>query len=250
MKIGKLIPNTLTGLNLTCGLVSIVLAMEVKDANFIWPALFIFLAAVFDYLDGTAARLLNAYSELGKQLDSLADVVSFGVAPGIIMFRILSNPTLTSSNILERMHIIPYLALLIPICSAFRLAKFNIDPRQEVNFIGLPTPANAIFFASIPLILSLQPYIFTIIKLTFFIEFFSNARILTILIVFFSYLLVSEFRLFSMKFKTRTFVDNKVRYIFLGMSIVLLILFSLSSIPLIILTYLLLSMFFQKQIGS
>jgi len=247
MKIVKQIPNALTALNLTCGLVSIVLAMEVRDGNFIGAAVLIFLATVFDYLDGTAARLLTAYSELGKQLDSLADLVSFGVAPGIIMFRILSNPALTSSNILERMHIIPYLALLIPICSAFRLAKFNIDPRQEVNFIGLPTPANAIFFASIPLILSLQPYIFTIIKLTFFLEFFSNARILTILVVFFSYLLVSDFRLFSMKFKTRGFTENKVRYIFLGTILVLLILFSLSAIPLIILAYLLLSMIFQNK---
>ena len=246
MKIVKQIPNALTALNLTCGLVSIVLAMEVKDGNFIGAALLIFLAAVFDYLDGTAARLLGAYSELGKQLDSLADVISFGVAPGIIMFCILSN-SLTGSNILERMHIIPYLALLIPICSAFRLAKFNIDPRQEVNFIGLPTPANAIFFASIPLILTLQPNIFTIIKLTFFIDFFHNPRILTILVVFFSYLLVSDFRLFSMKFKTRTYADNKVRYLFLGMTLVLLILFSVSAIPLIILAYLLLSMFFQTQ---
>jgi CDP-diacylglycerol---serine O-phosphatidyltransferase len=247
MKITKQIPNTLTALNLTCGLVSIVLAMEAKDGNFVGAALFIFLAAVFDYLDGTAARLLSAYSELGKQLDSLADVVSFGVAPGIIMFCILSNPALTGSNILERMHIIPYVALLIPICSAFRLAKFNIDPRQEVNFFGLPTPANAIFFASIPLILSLQPNIFTFFKLNFFIDFFSNVRVLTILVVFFSYLLVSEFRLFSMKFKTRSFTDNKVRYIFLGITLVLLVLFSLSAIPLIILTYLLLSMFFQNK---
>ncbi len=248
MKVVKQIPNALTSLNLTCGLVSIVLVMEAKDGNLTGPALLIFLAAIFDYLDGTAARLLAAYSDLGKQLDSLADLISFGVAPGIIMFRILSNPALTSSNILERMHIIPYLALLIPICSAFRLAKFNIDPRQEVNFIGLPTPANAIFFASIPLILCLQPNIFTIIKLTFFLNFFSNARILTILVVFFSYLLISDFHLFSMKFKNWNFADNRVRYLFLGTTMVLLIFFSLSAIPLIILTYLLLSMGFQKQI--
>ncbi len=249
MKIVKLVPNAITALNLICGLVSIVLAMQVRDGNYTVPALMIFLATVFDYLDGNAARILGAYSELGKQLDSLADLVSFGVAPGIIMFRILSNPELSGSNFLERMHIIPYVALLIPVCSAFRLAKFNIDPKQEVNFTGLPTPANAIFFASIPLILALQPYIFTIIKLNFFVEFFSNVRILTILVVFFSYLLVSDFRLFSMKFKTVSFSENKVRYLFLGTAIVLMVLFSLNAIPLIILAYLLLSMGFQKEIG-
>jgi CDP-diacylglycerol---serine O-phosphatidyltransferase len=249
MKILKHVPNALTTINLVCGLVSIVLAMETKDGNFTWPALFILFATVFDYLDGTAARIFRAYSEMGKQLDSLADLISFGVAPGIIMFRILSDPYLTGSNILERMHIIPYIALLIPVCSAFRLAKFNIDDRQTVNFTGLPTPANAIFFTSIPLILSLQPHIVTFIKLDFFIGFFTNPRILTILIVFFSYLMVSDFRLFSMKFRNSNFAENKGRFLFLGISGVLLILFSLSAIPLILLTYLLLSMIFQKELG-
>jgi CDP-diacylglycerol---serine O-phosphatidyltransferase len=248
MKATKLIPNFLTLLNLTCGLVSVVLVIETKESNYIWAALLIYLAAIFDWLDGTAARLFSAYSDLGKQLDSLADLVSFGVAPGIIMFRILSNPALTGSNILERLHIIPYLALLIPLLSAIRLAKFNIDPRQEVNFVGLPTPANALFFASIPLILSIQPNIFTLFKLTFLVNFFSNAKVLTILVLFFSYLLISDFRLFSMKFKTWTFSENRVRYIFLATVLFLIILFSLGAIPLIILAYLLLSMFFQEQI--
>lgn len=248
MKFLKQIPNTITLLNLTCGLFSIVFALENKDGNFSMAALWIFLAAVFDYLDGTMARILEAYSELGKQLDSLADMVSFGVAPGIIMFRILSNPSLTGSNVLESLHIVPYFALLIPICSALRLAKFNIDPRQEVNFIGLPTPINAIFFASIPLILSLQPNIFSLIRLNFFLDFFSNPRVLTILVIFFSYLLISEFHLFSLKFKTWNFGENRVRFIFLAISAILLVLFSLSAIPMITLAYLVISLFFQKQI--
>jgi CDP-diacylglycerol--serine O-phosphatidyltransferase len=248
MKILKQIPNTITVLNLTCGLIAIVYTLEVSDGNFTISAFWIFLATVFDYLDGTMARLLKAYSELGKQLDSLADLISFGVAPGIIMFRLLSNPSLTGSNFLESMHIVPYFALLIPICSALRLAKFNIDPRQEVNFIGLPTPINAIFFASIPLILSLQPNIFSVIRLDFFLNFFSNPRVLTILVIFFSYLLISNFHLFSMKFKTWNYVENKVRYLFLGISALLLVLFSLSAIPLITLAYLILSLFFQRQI--
>ena len=245
MNIKKQIPNTLTSMNLLAGVISIILVME---GNLIGASLFIFLAAVFDYLDGTAARLLDARSELGKQLDSLADVTSFGVAPGILIFHMISIKCTGSCNILERMHIAPYFALLIPLCAAIRLAKFNIDLRQEELFYGLPTPANAIFFASIPLVVLLQPHFFTLIRFDFLVEFFSNTRILAMLAVFFSYLMVSEFQLFSMKFKTLEWKGNEVRFIFLMAALVLILLFSISSIPLIILTYLLLSLFFQKKI--
>jgi CDP-diacylglycerol---serine O-phosphatidyltransferase len=245
MKFAKQIPNILTGLNLFCGLISVTMVLH---GNFIWASLFIYIAAVFDYLDGTAARLLDARSELGKQLDSLADVVSFGVAPGIIIFQLIVLTCTGSCNILEKMQIIPYFALLIPVSAAFRLAKFNIDPRQEENFIGLPTPANAIFFASIPLVLFLQPHLFSLIRLDFMISFFSNTRVLAILAVFFSYLMVSDFLLFGMKFKSLTWKGNEARFILLLIALVLIILFSLSAIPLIILVYLLLSMVFQKKI--
>jgi CDP-diacylglycerol---serine O-phosphatidyltransferase len=245
MKIRQHIPNSLTILNLASGFIAITMAME---HNLTIAALLILVAAVFDFLDGTAARLLKAYSELGKQLDSLADVISFGVAPGIIVFQLLSVHCEGGCNILERMHIIPYFALLIPVCAALRLGKFNIDLNQEVNFTGLPTPANAIFFASIPLVLNLQSSIFTMIRLDFMVDFFSNPRVLAILTVFLSYLMVSDFRLFSMKFKTSGWKENNFRYLFLGLSVFLVVLFSLSAIPLIILGYLLLSMIFQKQI--
>ncbi len=245
MNIRQYIPNTITTLNLVCGLVSVTLAME---HNLTGAALLILLAAVFDYLDGTAARLLKAYSELGKQLDSLADLVSFGVAPGIIIFQLLSVHCEGGCNILERMHIIPYLALLIPVCSALRLAKFNIDTNQEINFTGLPTPASAIFFASIPLILNLQPHIFTLIRLEFLLTLFANPRALAILAVFFSYLMVSDIRLFSMKLKSTGWKENNFRYIFLAFIAVMIILFSLSAIPFILIGYLLLSMIFQKQL--
>jgi len=245
MKIKQNIPNFLTVMNLIGGLLSIIMIM---NGNYIWAGLFIFIAAVFDYLDGTAARLLNAYSELGKQLDSLADVISFGVAPGILMFRMLYIGCATGCNVLEQLHITPYFALLIPVCSALRLAKFNIDLRQEVNFIGLPTPANALFFASIPLILYLQPQLFSILSFDFIIDFFSNSRVLTILTVFFSYMLISDFRIFSMKFKSVGWRGNQLRYSFLVISVVLLILFSLMAIPMIILIYILLSIFFQNLI--
>jgi len=245
MKWKKSIPNTLTTLNVVAGLVSIV---QVMEGEFVTAALFIFIAAVFDFLDGVAARLLDAQSELGKQLDSLADLVSFGVAPGLILFSLLSMGCEGSGNILERLHIAPYFALLIPVCSAIRLARFNIDLTQERHFAGLPAPANALFFASIPLVLYLQPNQFSLIPLGFFTQFFSNTRVLAILSVLFSYLLISDFRMFSMKFKHVRWEGNEVRFIFLIFSLIYLILFALSAIPLIILTYFFLSLFFQKKI--
>ncbi|MEI6889809.1 MAG: CDP-diacylglycerol--serine O-phosphatidyltransferase [Bacteroidales bacterium] len=245
MKIKYYIPNFVTLLNLTSGVLSITSLMS---GQVVWAAAFIFIAAVFDYLDGTLARLLDARSELGRQLDSLADMVSFGVAPGTIVYNMLSANCGVSCNALERMHITPYFALLIPICSAIRLGKFNIDLRQEENFIGLPTPANAIFFASIPLLLFLQPHLYSLVQLDFFTNFFSNSRVIAILTVFFSYLLVSDFKIFSIKFKTTSWADNKIRYIFLFLSLLLLMLFSLNALPVIILLYLLLSMGYQRQI--
>lgn len=245
MKFKRHIPNFLTTLNLVSGTLSIIMILH---GNLVIASLFIFLAALFDFLDGSVARILKAYSEFGKQLDSLADVVSFGIAPGIMVYQLLSVACAGSCNILERLHITPYVALLIPVCSALRLAKFNIDLRQEVNFIGLPTPASAIFFASIPLVVYIQPHIFSIVHLGFLVPFFSNTRILTILAVFFSYLLISDFKIFSMKFKSLAWEGNQLRYIFLILSLVLFILFFLGAIPIIIGLYLLMSIFFQNYI--
>ena len=241
----KHIPNILTTLNLVCGLISVTLVLQ---NHLVWAAGFIFIATVFDYLDGTAARLLKAYSELGKQLDSLADLVSFGVAPGLIVFQLLYLHCSNGCNILERWNVVPYFALLIPVCSALRLAKFNIDPRQEVNFIGLPTPANAIFFASIPMILLVQARIHTFIQLDFMVALFSNPRVLAVLAVFFSYLLISDLRLFSMKFKSMSWKENQHRFVFLILSLVLLLIFSISAVPMVILAYLLLSVAYQKKL--
>ncbi|MFA5727726.1 MAG: CDP-alcohol phosphatidyltransferase family protein, partial [Saccharofermentanaceae bacterium] len=144
MNLRRYIPNTLTTCNLICGLLSVTFTLE---GNLVFASLL--------------ARLLKAYSELGKQLDSLADLVSFGIAPGIIIFKMLSVHCAGSCSMFDNLHITPYIALLIPVCSALRLAKFNIDLRQEVNFIGLPTPANALFFASIPLVLYVKPGLFS-----------------------------------------------------------------------------------------
>ncbi len=241
----KRIPNTLTAFNLIAGLFAII---QVLEGDLMIASLFIFLAALFDFLDGTAARLLDAGSELGKQLDSLADLVSFGVAPGLIMYQLISSGCDGSCNILEQLHITPYFALLIPVCSAFRLARFNIDLSQEEHFIGMPTPANAIFFASIPLVLFYQSNQLSLIQLDFLNDFFANSRILAILTVLFSYLLISDFRMFSLKFRRMIWKGNEMRYLFLGLSVACLILFALYAIPLIIMTYFIISLFFQKQI--
>jgi CDP-diacylglycerol--serine O-phosphatidyltransferase len=239
------IPNTITILNLLSGLISLTLTFK---GNYVGASLFIFLAAIFDFLDGNAARMLKAYSEMGKQLDSLADVVSFGVAPGIMVFQMISVQCGGSCNLFEQLHITPYFAMLIPVCSALRLAKFNIDLRQEVNFIGLPTPANAIFFASIPLVLYVQPEMFSLIHFDFLVTFFSNTRVLAILALFFSYLLISDFKVFSMKFKNLAWAGNQLRYVLLILSVILFILLSLDAIPIIILAYILISIFFQNYI--
>ena len=238
MKFKYYIPNAVTLLNLASGFIAIT---HVLAGQLVWGGIFIFLAAVFDFLDGTLARLLDARSELGKQLDSLADVVSFGVAPGMIIYDLLSINCNGSCNFLDRVHITPYFALLIPVCSAIRLAKFNIDLRQEEHFIGLPTPANALFFASIPLVLFLQPHLYSLIKLDFLQDFFANNRVIAILTVFFSYLLISDFSIFSIKFKTLGLNENRIRYLFVLVSLILILLFTLNAIPFIIILYLLLS---------
>jgi CDP-diacylglycerol--serine O-phosphatidyltransferase len=245
MKFKYYIPNFVTILNLASGVVAIT---YILGGQLVWAAVFIFIAGVFDYLDGTLARVLDARSELGKQLDSLADIVSFGVAPGILVYHLLSINCTGSCNVLDRMHITPYFALLIPVCSAIRLAKFNIDLRQVENFIGLPTPANAMFFASIPLVIYLQPHLYSVIKLDFLVDFFSNNRVIAILTVFFSYLLISDFKIFSMKFKTTGWVENRMRYIFLILSLVLLMLFSLNALPMMVFLYFLISLGYQRSI--
>jgi len=245
MKFKYYIPNFVTLLNLVSGVLAIT---HILSGQLEWAAGFIFIAAVFDFLDGTLARILDARSEIGKQLDSLADIVSFGVAPGIIVYHLLAANCTGSCNALDRWQITPYFALLIPVCSAIRLAKFNIDLRQVENFIGLPTPANAMFFASIPLVIFLQPHIYSLIRLDFMADFFASNRVIAVLTVFFSYLLISDFRIFSIKFKTTGWAENKKSYILLICSLVLLILFSLNALPMIIFLYLLISLGYQRQI--
>lgn len=215
--IKKHIPNFITCLNLFSGCVAVLLAFK---GNYQGAFIAVLVAAVFDFFDGFTARVLNTYSPMGKELDSLADMVSFGLAPGIIVFSLL-----TEANINEWL---PYLAFLIPVFSALRLAKFNIDERQTSSFIGMPTPANAIFWGGLAFSYA-----------TFLVV---NVWILIVLTVLFSYLLVAEIPMFALKVKNLKWKNNQDQYIFLIGCVVILGFFQLNAFAIIIGWYILLSL--------
>lgn len=244
MNIKKNIPNAITSGNLLCGCLAIVCAF---NGDLVWSAYLVGIAAVLDFFDGFTARLLNVHSEIGKQLDSLADMVTFGLVPGVVMFILMSNAG--ACGYIEKMtetpvccmgiipYWMPFCAFLITIFSALRLAKFNIDIRQTNSFIGVPTPAVAILICSLPLIKFFQPHVgnFNIVPII------ENPWFLLGLTILMSYLLVAELPLFALKFKNFGWADNKLRYIFLIVSLILLLLFQFIAIPIIIFLYISLS---------
>ena len=222
----KHIPNLITCLNLFSGCLGIVFAFQ---GNLIFASYAIAIAAVFDFLDGMLARLLKAYSDIGKELDSLADMVSFGVLPAIIVYQLfLQAPQLDNISVY-----LNYTAFLIAIFSALRLAKFNVDVRQAENFIGLPTPANALLIASLPLIIADgNPFLSSYIMNPFFLFVFSLGM---------SMLLVTEIPLISLKFKNLNIADNLFRYILAFSAVLLVLLFKFAAVPIIIFLYFILS---------
>lgn len=228
----RYIPNALTLLNLLCGCVATIYAV---NNNFIAAALFVFLGIFFDFFDGFAARKLNAQSNLGLQLDSLADMVTSGLVPGIVMFKLLEivesdwGEIDVSTDIY--LPIIPLLGLAITLASAYRLANFNIDTEQQTFFKGLPTPANALLILSLPLILEFQNN--DVINALIL-----NKWFLIGLTIFSCWILNSNLKLFALKFKDYSFKSNASRYIFLILCIVLLIVLHFAAIPIIILLYL------------
>lgn len=211
------IPNFITCLNLFSGCTAVLLAFK---GNYEGAFIAIMLSAVFDFFDGFASRLLKAYSAMGKELDSLADMISFGMAPGAVVFSLLSKTTICEW--------LPYAAFLIPIFSGLRLAKFNIDDRQTTSFIGLPVPANAIFWAG--MVLSFSPFLL------------DNVWLLLILIGLFCYFLISEIPMFSLKFKNLAWKDNKIQFLFLIVCAIILAIFQLNAFPMLIGWYILLSL--------
>ena len=236
------IPNALTLLNLLCGSIAVIFAIE---DHFIAASLFVFLGIFFDFFDGFAARKLNVQSELGLQLDSLADMVTSGLVPGIIMYKLLSLTINTSGKVDNNwssntdwldfnLPILPLLGLFITLASAYRLANFNLDTEQQNYFIGLPTPANTLLIVSLPLIMEFQnnDFINAIIL---------NKWFLIGLTLLSCYLLNSNVKLFALKFKDWSFKTNATRYIFIMLSIVLLIVLQFAAIPAIILLYIIMS---------
>jgi len=269
-KIKSLIPNLLTAGNLLGGILAIIFSLT---GHLEWAPYCIFISAFLDFFDGFAARLLKVQSEMGKQLDSLADMVTFGVAPGVIVFMMLKisllditmngqsmwqasfqdiqylslyiNSTNLPLNLLEKstfpaifFNYLPFIALLIPVMSMFRLAKFNLDTRQTDSFIGLPTPANTLFFAVFPLLIMNRPVTFDDITI---VSFILNPWFLVISTILMSILLVVELPLFALKFKTFGWKGNEIRYIFLTLAVVLLATLHWLALPILIILYILLS---------
>lgn len=241
------IPNIITLLNLFSGCIAVVLAVQ---NYFVGAALFMFLGIFFDFFDGFAARKLDVQSPLGLQLDSLADVVTSGVVPGVVMFKLLNLAL--ARPIYENMDAVwnqgsvfdglrsyaplAFIGFFITLASAYRLAKFNLDEEQQSSFKGLPTPANALLIMSFPLILEFQNNgtINSIIV---------NPWFLVVMTLISCYLLNSKVRLFAMKFKDWSFKNNGVRYLFVILSVTFIVVFKFLAIPLIIAFYIFLSLF-------
>jgi CDP-diacylglycerol---serine O-phosphatidyltransferase len=219
----KHLPNALTCANLLCGCMGIIAVFRFPELPAAW---FIWAAATFDFLDGFAARIFKVSSAIGKELDSLADVVSFGVLPALIMFHLIEQNTSTT--------VLAYAALLIAIFSALRLAIFNVDTTQTDSFRGLPTPANALFISALPLLSG-----------EYFTWIYTDLILLAITLIF-SVLLVSNVRLMAIKFKSFGWAANKIKYLFLLAALLLLVFFNFEAIPLIILLYILLSLFHKE----
>lgn len=230
MSIKKHIPNTTTCCNLLSGCVSILFLC---NDHVLWASAMIFLASVFDFLDGFAARTLNAKSPIGGELDSLSDVVSFGVAPSFIVAWLLSKTGI--GWWLYNVNLFPMLAFILAAFAAVRLAKFNIDTRQSSSFIGLPVPAVGLFIASLPFML------FSIGADTLVYKIVMNPWVLLAMVAIFSWLMISEVPFFSFKIKTLKFKDNVLRYFVLIFAIIAVLILKLVALPFIFLFYILIS---------
>ena len=222
------IPNFITLLNLFSGCVAVIFALE---GDMKWTAFFVCLGIFFDFFDGLLARKLNVQTTLGLQLDSLAYMVTSGVVPGLVLFHLLG---LASPPSWETTGLLPYFGLLVTLASAYRLANFNVSTEQSDAFIGLPTPANTLLIISLPLLLEYQnsAAVTTIIL---------NPWFLVGLTVLSCYLLNAPVKLIALKFKTWDFKTNANRYLLIILSVAFLVTFQFLGIPLILLTYILLS---------
>jgi CDP-diacylglycerol--serine O-phosphatidyltransferase len=233
MGLVKQIPNFITLGNLLSGTVAVIFAVE---GDYKTAALLVCIGIVFDFFDGFVARLLNVSGELGKQLDSLADMVTSGVVPGIIMYKLIQNNLFHTPHSLFEDSILGFslLGLILTLGACYRLAKFNIDTRQSDSFIGLPTPAMSLFVISLPLI---QEYS----NIEFVQNLIANNYFLIAVTLLLTYLMNAELPLFSLKFKEYSVKNNLMKYLFLVVSLLMIIFLQYISIPLIIILYIILS---------
>jgi len=249
------IPNLFTLLNLVCGCLAIIFILQTgetivllgqegfTDVNLpekiTWGSLLIFAAAVIDFMDGSVARLFKSTSRMGEQLDSLADLVSFGVAPGLILYQLLRISYAQEENGLETSMVWLLPALLIPCAAAWRLAKFNLDEEQKITFKGIPTPVAGLVVASLPLIIHFQ---------TFNLQFtLINKWILYAIILVLGYLMVSDLPFMSMKVKDLSIKNNLARYILLVAGIIAIIGLRWFAVPVIFVLYVILSLAFKNK---
>jgi len=258
MKLIKQIPNFLTLINLFLGASACILVLEQpgenliekctghtyslpisSDMTLISSACFmLIIATIIDFLDGFAARFLNASSAMGEQLDSLADMISFGLAPGMIMFKLLQFSYATQHTALDMPNYYFHIALFIPICAAIRLARFNSENVNNIYFTGLPTPASALFIISLPLIMISYPKLAN--------ELTSNTIYFYLIIIILGFLMVSNIKLFSLKIKNLQVKGNKLKISMILIAVVLFAFLQYLSIPIIILTYITLSLTLYK----
>ena len=234
MTIKKHIPNLITLLNLFCGCIALVFAF---NAQFEMAFYFVCLGIFLDFFDGFFARLFNVASPLGLQLDSLADMVTSGVVPGVVLFQMMVDHS--SAGAESYMQLFPYLGFIVALGSCYRLANFNIDTRQTDSFIGLPTPANALFILSLPLVLKYTDSLIII-------ELLTNPWFLLGIAVLSAYMLNAEIPLFSLKIKKFSLKENALQIVFLILSLLMLIFLHYVAIPLVIVFYVLLSVVNNK----
>lgn len=253
----KNIPNLFTLLNLFFGCIAIVFILQTGESivflqpegltevnlpeKITWGAFFIFLAAIVDFLDGFVARLLNSGSAMGKQLDSFADLVSFGVAPGLILYQLLRISYAQQENGLDISigWLLP--AFLVPCAAAWRLARFNLDEKQEYIFKGVPVPAVGLTIASFPMIIHFQSFHLQFVLIT--------KWVLYLIIFLLSYLMISPLPMISMKFKDYSLKNNLSKYILLFMGIIALVALKWLCVPVIFIAYVLVSLFFKNKIA-
>lgn len=223
------IPNLFTMLNLFSGCVAVVM---VADYKFEFAFYFVCLGIFFDFFDGFFARKFNVSGPLGVQLDSLADMVTSGVVPGYVMFKMM-----THSDSFGMESYFPYLGFVITLGACYRLAKFNIDERQSDSFIGLPTPANALFITSLPLVISAFEHNQQLVEIVM------NKSFLVAITLISTYIMNAEIPLFSLKIKNFSFAKYKLQIFFLAISVAMLFFLQILAVPLIIILYVLLSIF-------